>query len=85
MPKRTISGELSKGSFRTGIGYAIFFLLVALPTVDAWQYGSDRLQPTQETFRSDFGPRTMRGWPSFGSRANEQQLVAEHGSCYVVL
>jgi hypothetical protein len=72
MPKRTISGELSKGSFRTGIGYAIFFLLVALPTVDAWQYGSDRLQPTQETFRSDFGPRTMRGWPDGRPSVREQ-------------
>lgn len=63
MKKRTISGELGKGSLRTGIGYTLFFLLVMLPTVDAWQYGSERIQPLREDDQSAFGPKTMRGWP----------------------
>jgi len=28
-------------SFRNGLGYAVFFLLVMLPTADAWQSGSE--------------------------------------------
>ena len=72
MQKRTISGELGKGSFRTGIGYTLFFLLVMLPTVDAWQYGSERMQPAQSDFRSNFGPRTMSGWPDGRPSVREQ-------------
>lgn len=72
MQKRTISGELSKGSFRTGIGYAVFFLLVMLPTLDAWQYGSETLQPVRDNYRTGFGPRSMSGWPDGRPSVREQ-------------
>jgi hypothetical protein len=62
MQKRTISGELGKGSIRTGIGYTLFFLLVMLPTVDAWQFGSERLKSVREDNQPSFGPRFMRDW-----------------------
>lgn len=72
MQNRTISGELGKGSFRTGIGYTLFFLLVTLPTLDAWQYGTERLEPNRETYQTSFGPRTMRGWPERGPSVRDQ-------------
>ena len=36
-----ISHVLGKRSFRNGLGYATFFLLVMLPTADAWQADSE--------------------------------------------
>jgi len=38
---RQISEVLGKMSFRSGLGYAVFFLLVMLPTADAWQSGTE--------------------------------------------
>jgi hypothetical protein len=38
---RRISEVLGEMSFRNGLGYVVFFLLVMLPTADAWQSGSE--------------------------------------------
>lgn len=72
MQKRTISGELGRGSLRTAIGYTIFFLLVMLPTVDAWQYGSERLEPVRDDFRTGLGPGPFRSWPDGRPSVREQ-------------
>ena len=57
---RRISDVLGERSFRNGLGYAVFFLLVMLPTVDAWQSGSEteRLS-NRSTDHSNFFPRNL--------------------------
>lgn len=57
---RRISDVLGEMSFRNGFGYAVFFLLVMLPTADAWQSGSEteRLS-NRNTDRSNYLTRNL--------------------------
>lgn len=76
---RRISEVLGERSFRNVLGHAVFFLLVLLPTVDAWQSGSETVRlgsgvtsgsesgfPYVRGFprgRAGFGERTQSWWP----------------------
>lgn len=57
---RRISDVLGAMSFRNGLGYAVFFLLVMLPTADAWQSGSEteRLS-NRDSDRSNYLTRNL--------------------------
>jgi hypothetical protein len=49
-------------SFRNGLGYAVFFLTVMLPTVDAWQAGSETERLSNRD--SDRSSLLMRNLPT---------------------
>ncbi len=57
---RKIFDVLGKMSLRNGLGYAVFFLLVMLPTLDAWQSGSDtERSSTWDSHRSNYHSRSF--------------------------
>ena len=59
---RRISNVLGEMSFRNGLGYAVFFLTVMLPTVDAWQAGSETERLSNRD--SDRSSLLMRNLPT---------------------
>jgi hypothetical protein len=54
MKHRRISDALGQITFRTGIGYTLFFLLAVLPAADEWQFGSETesVSATSERYSS---------------------------------
>jgi hypothetical protein len=61
---RRISEVLGERSFRNGLGYVVFFLLVMLPTVDAWQSGSEIVQGSDRgSIRTGLGINRINAWP----------------------
>ncbi len=74
-----IGDVLGKRSFRNGLGYVTFFLLVMLPTADAWQAGSETVRyESQFDSRSDFRNRNLPtrrdGLPGVRERMNRSWL-----------
>ncbi len=68
----TISEVLGRMSFRNGLGYATFFLLVMLPTADAWQSGSESV-----SYESQFGSRADFRYRNLPTRRGGQLSVRE--------
>ena len=60
--RRRIADVLGQASWRNALGYAVFFLLVMLPTVDAWQTGSDMGRPS--TYDSERVSHLTRNLPT---------------------
>lgn len=70
---RRISDVLGQRSFRNGLGYAIFCLMVMLPTVDSWQSGTEVEQNAyRDPWHTRHGVDPMRGWPKGRPSVREQ-------------
>ncbi len=60
-------------SFRNGLGYALFFLLVMLPTADAWQSGTETERfSSRESSRSRYPSRNLPVLPDGRPSVREQ-------------
>lgn len=70
---RSISSVLGEISFRNGLGYAVFFLVVTLPTVDSWQSGSEVERLSEHPGgRSQYLTRNLPTWRDGRPSVREQ-------------